>query len=136
VLGPTHAYTVSSEFNLMRSLVAQKKDDQIDPILDAIEQPAAFKTLLPDQQGLVLYQRGSRLMQQDKPQGAETRFVEALALLRKSNHPSAADSIARVLRAQIALYEKLNRPTDADKARGELAATTQPATQPATRPAK
>jgi hypothetical protein len=58
-------------------------------------------------------------------------FVESLQLLRTSGYP-VADSVRDVLKAQVALYEKLGRAEDAARGRAELSTpTSAPASQPA-----
>jgi tetratricopeptide (TPR) repeat protein len=128
VLGELHEYTVATEFNLLRTLVAQKKYGEADKLMDVVQRPEAFKKLSPDQQGLVLYMRGVRLMEQDRAAQAEPLFVDALKHLRSSNYPTA-ENIQRVLRAQVDLYEKMGRAEDAAKARAELSPATRPASQ-------
>ncbi|MBC8106962.1 MAG: tetratricopeptide repeat protein [Anaerolineae bacterium] len=138
VLGEMHAYTVASTYGLLRALVAQHKDQETDALLDALEPKAAFDTLYPEQQALVLYQRGVRMIQQNKPADAEQLLRDAIERLRKADPPDPA-AIARVQDRLGDVYESIGRPSEAATVRAEAKATratTAPATNPASQPAR
>jgi tetratricopeptide (TPR) repeat protein len=137
VLGEAHADTINPAWSLMTLYDNSKRYDEAERVLAELCRPELLGALPAAQQALLVARRGVVLARLGLDADAEPLLRDADRRLRETGQLRSI-SIRMVARTLASLYERTNRPDEAERWRADLArleAATRPATQPATAPA-
>jgi hypothetical protein len=120
VLGETHAHTLGSMTHLATVYEKQERYHEAASLLAHVADPGRIKSLLQADREALLARYGVCLVRLDRLVEAEPLLREARSQLSSVTSGAALDRRRDVLRALAELYDRTDRPRDADACRAEL----------------